>query len=411
MNLILRDSPAVSPRGDSACRSFGDPWIDAARAAAAFAVVAGHARRFLFQDFRDAVGLGALGKAFYLMTNLGHQAVVVFFVLSGFLVGGQVCAEAANGSWSWSRYLIMRLTRLWIVLLPALALTALWDRLGWASTHSPLYLGQLGDFYHSAPGLPNNGGDSPLTFVANALFLQTTNLPWLGAIPTFGTNGPLWSLANEFWYYVLFPLIWIAFTGHRLSLQLRFLMLTTAALTSVVLPPTMLSSGSIWLLGVAASLLRRGTRRRAHPLLLGVSAVVMAAGIVVSRASDPNLASDLLVGVGFAGWLASRPRRRVGGGLGAAICRRLANGSYTLYLTHFPLAAFLSCWLLNNRRMELTLAGFALFASVMAVLGAYAFVVARLFEAHTGALQTYLIGLIGGSRGPRAARVSSGDRW
>ena len=34
----------------------------------------------------------------------------------------------------------------------------------------------------------------------NAFFLQTI----VG--PTFGSNGPLWSLAYEWWYYVLFPL-------------------------------------------------------------------------------------------------------------------------------------------------------------------------------------------------------------
>jgi hypothetical protein len=35
----------------------------------------------------------------------------------------------------------------------------------------------------------------------NAFFLQTI------AGPTFGSNGPLWSLAYEWWYYVLFPLV------------------------------------------------------------------------------------------------------------------------------------------------------------------------------------------------------------
>jgi peptidoglycan/LPS O-acetylase OafA/YrhL len=38
------------------------------------------------------------------------------------------------------------------------------------------------------------------TFVGNLAFLQTI------AVPIFGTNGPMWSLANEFWYYLIFPL-------------------------------------------------------------------------------------------------------------------------------------------------------------------------------------------------------------
>src|SRR5207302_10791525 len=27
------------------------------------------------------------------------------------------------------------------------------------------------------------------------------------AVPAFGTNGPLWSLAFEFWFYALYPLL------------------------------------------------------------------------------------------------------------------------------------------------------------------------------------------------------------
>ena len=36
-------------------------------------------------------------------------------------------------------------------------------------------------------------------FLGNAAFLQRI------LVPELGTNGPLWSLANEFWYYLLFP--------------------------------------------------------------------------------------------------------------------------------------------------------------------------------------------------------------
>ena len=44
---------------------------------------------------------------------------------------------------------------------------------------------------------------------ANALFLQTIvaarNAPH--PVPTFGSNGALWSLSYEFWYYLAFPLL------------------------------------------------------------------------------------------------------------------------------------------------------------------------------------------------------------
>ena len=105
----------------------------------------------MFVDFAATANLGWAGKTFYFLTGLGHQAVMVFFVLSGFLVGGHVYTAVAEGRWSWPDYLIKRLTRLWIVLLPALVLTAIWDRIGITVTDSSMYFGYLADYYHSSP--------------------------------------------------------------------------------------------------------------------------------------------------------------------------------------------------------------------------------------------------------------------
>jgi peptidoglycan/LPS O-acetylase OafA/YrhL len=72
--------------------------------------------------------------AAYLITGLGHQWVIVFFVLSGYLVGGSVLRSVAVNHWSWRVYLLNRLTRLYAVLIPALVFGGLLD-LG-ASTSS-----------------------------------------------------------------------------------------------------------------------------------------------------------------------------------------------------------------------------------------------------------------------------------
>ena len=71
-----------------------------------------------------------LDRLFYFATGLGHQAVVVFFVLSGYLVGGSVLTAYQSGRWSWAAYALRRLTRLWVVLLPALIITLAVDGLG-----------------------------------------------------------------------------------------------------------------------------------------------------------------------------------------------------------------------------------------------------------------------------------------
>jgi hypothetical protein len=62
--------------------------LDCLRGLAALLVVVEHLRAFLFVPFPQVVSPGVITKAFYLVTGLGHQAVMIFFVLSGFLVGG-----------------------------------------------------------------------------------------------------------------------------------------------------------------------------------------------------------------------------------------------------------------------------------------------------------------------------------
>ncbi|MDQ0917493.1 acyltransferase family protein [Paenibacillus sp. V4I5] len=53
----------------------------------------------------------------------GSQAVMVFFVLSGYFISSSILKAISENRWSWSDYLLRRVTRLWIVLLPALLLT------------------------------------------------------------------------------------------------------------------------------------------------------------------------------------------------------------------------------------------------------------------------------------------------
>lgn len=53
----------------------------------------------------------------------GYQAVMVFFVLSGYFISLSILKTIRKDMWCWIDYLIRRITRLWIVLIPALFLT------------------------------------------------------------------------------------------------------------------------------------------------------------------------------------------------------------------------------------------------------------------------------------------------
>ena len=57
-------------------------------------------------------------KAWYFMTGWGYEGVIVFFVLSGFLVGGLASAKASIGSFILTDYGIDRVTRIFVAFLP-----------------------------------------------------------------------------------------------------------------------------------------------------------------------------------------------------------------------------------------------------------------------------------------------------
>ncbi len=102
-----------------------------------------------------------------------------------------------------------RITRLELVLLPALVLGFLWDQIGMRLPQAtPIYYGEMYKFFPASVALRST---APV-FFGNLFFLQSV------VSPVFGSNGPLWSLSYEFWYYILFPALMIAaasWTGIR----------------------------------------------------------------------------------------------------------------------------------------------------------------------------------------------------
>lgn len=177
--------------------------LDLIRGLAALFVVGGHLRGILFEGAKEVDNLTFFEKLFYFLTGLGHQSVMIFFVLSGFFIIKSILNSDANNSLFWFKYGIDRLTRLWVVLIPALFLTLFFDSLGYHFGSRNLYLGE-----NSFGGIINNDVSANLglkCFVANVLFLNGITMP------TYGSNLALWSLPYEFWFYVLFPLIFLLF--------------------------------------------------------------------------------------------------------------------------------------------------------------------------------------------------------
>src|SRR5271155_4902517 len=109
--------------------------LDLLRGSAALIVMFGHLR-FLFTDLGTKPQAKILLAAQEKLTaatqpinymNPAHQAVILFFVLSGALVGGSVLRDHKRQKFSWVSYCSKRLARLLTVLIPALVIGGLID--------------------------------------------------------------------------------------------------------------------------------------------------------------------------------------------------------------------------------------------------------------------------------------------
>ncbi len=162
------------------------------------------------------------GVTLPVLGDYGGEAVVIFFVLSGFVIAFSADQKHRGGV----DYAISRFSRLWSVAIPALLLTCFADLLGQALA--------LGSY---APMQPYGVFKWVASMGVNLLFL---NQIWHWSIWP-GTNGPFWSLSYEFWYYALF---WAAvyLGGSRRWFGLGGL--------ALIAGPKILSAMPIWLLGV-----------------------------------------------------------------------------------------------------------------------------------------------------------------
>jgi peptidoglycan/LPS O-acetylase OafA/YrhL len=361
------------------------PWLDLVRGLAALEVCANHVRRLLLLPYSELPAPSWLDKLVYLSTAFAHQAVVIFFVLSGYFVAGSVAQAHERGSWSWSSYAIQRLSRLWSVLLPCLLLTGLWDTFGSGLSGGAGYNGLLKDLMFSAGENHAPLDGSFTTFIGNFFFLQTIK------VDMFGSNLALWSLANEFWYYAIFPLLFLALArGTKFFSRVLYAVLAIALCWQ--LPWEILKSGLVWLFGYAAWWINRHERWGAvvrHPFLATIATV----GFLVSLSAFKSggwIASDFTLGACFCLLVPSLGTW----GMPSAALRRLSTTlsdiSYSLYLSHLPLLTFIIFGLLQRQLLSPAPLTYTLYFILMLALLGYGWLVWFCFEKRTPTVRNWM---------------------
>jgi peptidoglycan/LPS O-acetylase OafA/YrhL len=293
-------------------------FLDASRAVAALCVVAAHV----------SSGTGTGLPPFEPGTRLVEPPVAVFFVISGYVI-----ALTARRYSNLGDFLVARLARLWSVLLIALALTLICDAI------RSLFFGS-----------PQDGALAQISrLMASATFL---NAAWSGYGNHFGSNGPLWSLSYEAFYYV----------GFAFAFYLRGVArLVSVATLSLLAGPPILMLAPPWVFGAACaqpSLTRRWPKRLCMAAgFLGfmfLAAVPFGSVEMLNRLLTddpvgglwqwPNLPGGVASALAFAACLVAVDRMRSGGAapnpLGDILrtaVRLIARWSFAIYLCHLPL--------------------------------------------------------------------------
>ena len=346
--------------------------ISLLRGLAALEVAAAHLRSEVFPGLRDIDHPTLAYQLLAFATGFAHQAVVVFFLISGWLVGGSLLNKLDQPG-AMTAYAIDRATRLWTVLVPALCLM-----LAVGAVTGTVSLAQA-DFSAT-------NDYSAASYIGNLLGLQTV------LVPTFADNYALWSLSNETWYYLQFPLLLVVFTGRT---RVRQLVATTVlVLTAVGLPASMTVYFALWLLGALFSRVRIDctTAVRAALLLSAAAALVFLRATEGNDDLNPGLfVKHLMYSLPLLAFLASmqRPLAASPGWMRmlAPAAHLLSEFSFTLYVIHVPLIKLLRHLGMQefgrNRLVANQPADFAIYFGMLLAIMAAAYLSYLLFESHT----------------------------
>lgn len=374
--------------------------LDMIRGAAAVAVLVGHVRGLFFLTYHELPHKSAALAAVYAVTGLGHQAVIVFFVLSGFFIVSSILESLAKAQWSWKIYLVNRIVRLSLVLAPALAITWAADRAGAAMTASAAFYERPLAYFTSVGAASM---DTLRNFFGCLFYLQG-----ILAQP-YGSNGPLWSLSYEFWYYLLFPLLLCAWIKRNRPAE-RGTCLALAVIAAWFVGQTIAMYFLLWLVGgaIAYSFARmKSPLRNSYGAALAMIPFAATLAMSVKRPLDSVFLTDAIVALGFGVLMyaiVSGEEKPVSRAYDKT-ARLFAGFSYTLYAVHFPLLFLLRARFIGDKVWAPDWLHFFYGIVIAGVAVAIAWAIAQVTEAKTATVRRMVMRML--PRGASAPAQSS----
>lgn len=319
--------------------------LDVLRGLAALYVLIGHSRWLLWEGYSSGYKLhpetyswfGKIGVYAFSIFNFGHEAVMLFFVLSGFVIQYSSYNQYLKTTrFSIGSYLFKRIKRIYPPFLFALLLTLILDCIGKYYGYG-IYTGNT-NYANINENIFSN--ISWQTLLGNLFMVQKIYTP------VWGTNGPLWSLMYEWWFYILY--IPVFFINKKAPLLTAYLV--CAGFVCLVFFPISIGNWLsvlyyffAWYMGVFVADLYMGRIKQFSQqiCLIVVYAVVI---VMINVVKHPGFMKDIILTYIFAVimYMALYYNQKL---LIFQRLQPLSEFSYTLYVTHVPLLVLISGWL------------------------------------------------------------------
>lgn len=302
--------------------------VDSVRIFAAWCVLLGHCfSLFEITIFKDE-------EHFFYIQNM---AVVIFFTLAGFLMAYSI--EKRKELITWKGYLLHQGTRIYKVYVPALLLVALIDKI------SMICYPTSYKYYDSY---------TIETFIENLLMLQNINI--LDVVPRFASDMPLWTMAIEWWLYVICSFFYIRF---YLQKKKDLQSIIIAVIFAIIFAKYIYSGLAIcFIFGMITYLLYKENLRCSINIYFSVLGVVIAGIIFVGLHFRQVYIMPMFILIPVLFWILLE--------IGRNICvnenenrhlRIYARSTFALYLLHYPIIE-----LINNIGMAV---GYKIFAVIL----------------------------------------------
>lgn len=347
-------------------------WLDSIRFIAAFMVLLSHTRNDYFCEYGnlpiDQQGIPAF--VFYLIGRLGHEAVIVFFVLSGFLVGGKTIERIRDNTINLRVYAINRFSRIYPPLTMSIA------------------------FYY-----------------ITCQFVPTETWSWKVAVGNFlnlqgifcdSLVNPFWSLSYEWWFYIVLALIGFSFKYSISGKQILGFCLTCIAIGVFVVGEMLIVYLVIWFLGAMAYLVRPVKPNKTIFLISIIGVVSGVAFYQLSKDTHAFSFSFSVNGVWVELYLSLMTSLLIQqiilmkptSSISIYIERWLGNMgkfSYTLYLAHRIISMWIFYFIFEKYQGTFTIGDFAYFLLVIFISLVGCWLLYLISERHTMRIKSALI--------------------